>query len=183
MTIRYQHAETIRTAPERAFAAIDDLPLTAQWLPPCVSLEKISAGPNVPGDKLRYVYKQGGKQSEMAGEIIARTPGERLHTKYYDRQFTVSVDLRVAAAPEGALTTHIIEITPRTFLAKLMSPLIRLGLGKQTRTAAANLKELLESAPHRPHQVPRRKAPAKPAHRQRRRHVAGVPPGDEARPK
>jgi carbon monoxide dehydrogenase subunit G len=145
MPIRYEHAEIIHTTPERAFAAMDDLPLTAKWLPPCVSLEKIGSGPNAVGDKLHYVYKQGGRTGEMAGEILARTPGERLHCKYFDSTFDVSVDLRVAAAPEGAVTTHIIEITPKKFLAKLMSPLIRLGLGKQTRQAAANLKKLLES--------------------------------------
>jgi Polyketide cyclase / dehydrase and lipid transport len=145
MPIRYEHAETVRTSPARAFAAIDDLPLTAKWLPPCVSLEKVSSGPNAPGDKLRYVYKQGGKTGEMPGEIVARTAGERLHCKYFDGVFVVSVDLRVAAASEGALTTHVIEITPTRFLAKLMSPLIRLGLGKQTRQAATNLKKLLES--------------------------------------
>jgi hypothetical protein len=145
MAIRCQHVETIRATPERTFAVIDDLPLTAKWLPPCVSLEKVGSGPNAPGDKLRYVYKQGGKTAEMAGEIVARTPGERLHCKYFDSMFEVSVDLRVAAAPDGAVTTHIIEITPKRFMAKLMSPLIRLGLGKQTREAAANLKKLLES--------------------------------------
>jgi hypothetical protein len=145
MPIRYEHAETVRTSPDRAFAAIDDLPLTTKWLPPCVSLEKIGSGPNAPGDKLRYVYKQGSHTAEMAGEIVERTPGERLHCKYFDHMFDVSVDLRVAAASEGALTTHIIEVTPKTFLAKLMSPMIRLGVGKQTREAAANLKKLLES--------------------------------------
>ena len=31
------------------------------------------------------------------------------------------------------------------FVSKLMSPLIRLGVAKQTREAAANLKKLLES--------------------------------------
>jgi uncharacterized protein YndB with AHSA1/START domain len=145
MPIRCEHTETIRATPERVFAAVDNLPLTAKWLPPCVSLEKIGDGPNAPGDKLRYVFKQGGKESEMAGEILARTAPERLHCKYHDRMFEVSVELRVAAAPDGALTTHIIEITPKTFLCRLMSPLIRLGLGKQTRAAAANLKALLES--------------------------------------
>jgi Polyketide cyclase / dehydrase and lipid transport len=145
MPIRYEHAETVRTTPERAFAAIDDLPLTAKWLPPCVSLEKVGSGPNAPGDKLRYVYKQGGKTAEMAGEIIARTPAERLYCKYHDAMFDVAVDLRVAPAPEGAVTTHMIEITPKKFFAKLMSPVIRLGVGKQTRAAAANLKKLLES--------------------------------------
>ena len=146
MPIRYQHTETIRTTPERAFAAIDDLPLTAKWLPPCVSLEKVGSGPNAPGDKLRYVYKQGGRQGEMAGEILVRTPGERLHCKYVDSAFEVSVDMRLAGAPDGVLTTHRIEITPKTVFGRLMGPLIRLGLGKQTREAAANLKNLLEAS-------------------------------------
>jgi hypothetical protein len=145
MPIRYEHVEQVRTTPEHAFAAIDNLPLTAKWLPPCVSLEKVGAGPNAPGDRLRYVYKQGGREGEMDGEILVRTPGERLHCKYFDRAFDVSVDLRVAAAPDGVLTTHIIEITPKTWTGKLMSPLIRLGLGKQTREAAANLRKLLEA--------------------------------------
>jgi hypothetical protein len=147
MPIRYQHVETVATSPERAFAAIDDLPLTAKWLPPCVSLSKIGDGPNAPGDKLRYVYRQGGRQAEMEGEILERIPGQRLHCLYTDRAVDVSVDLRVAAAPGGAVTTHIIEITPKLLLMKLMSPLIRLGLRKQTRDAAANLKSLLETPP------------------------------------
>lgn len=145
MSIRYEHAETIRTTPERAFAAIDDLALTAKWLPPCVNLKKVGTGPNLPGDKLRYVYKQGGKTAEMDGEIRTRIVNERLHCEYFDHMFNVSVDLRVAPAADGAVTTHIIEITPKTLVAKLMSPLIRLGIRKQTREAAANLKKLLES--------------------------------------
>ena len=144
MSIRYQHAQTVRSTPERAFEVIDDLPLTARWLPPCMTLEKIGSGPNAIGDRLRYVYKQGGKKGEMSGEIVERTPGEHLHCRYFDRMFEVSVDLRVALAPAGALITHIIEITPRSFTGKLMSPLIRLGLRKQTLEAAANLKKLLE---------------------------------------
>jgi uncharacterized protein YndB with AHSA1/START domain len=144
MPIRCEHTETIHATPGRVFAVIDDLPQTALWLPPCVSLTKVGEGPNAPGDTLRYVYKQGGKQAEMVGEIVDRTPGERLHARYTDRMFEVSVDLRVAAAPDGTLSTHVIEITPKHFIGKLMSPLIRRGLGKQTRTAAANLKKLLE---------------------------------------
>jgi hypothetical protein len=146
MPIRYQHVESVRTTPDRAFAAIDNLALTPKWLPPCVSLEKLGSGPNAAGDKLRYVYKQGGRQGEMEGEILVRTPGERLYCKYVDSMFDVSVDLRVSGAREGVLTTHIIEVTPRTFMGKLMWPLIRLGLGKQTREAATNLRKLLEAA-------------------------------------
>ena len=145
MAIRYEHCETIRTTADRAFAMIDDLPQTSKWLPPCVSLEKTESGPNAVGDKLNYVFKQGGKTARMDGEIIDRIPGERLHCKYFDNMFDVSVDLRVASSAEGALTTHVVEITPKTFFGKLLTPLIRLGLRKQTRDAAANLKKLLES--------------------------------------
>jgi hypothetical protein len=145
MSIRVQHTVTVATSPERAFAVIDDLPLTAKWLPPCVSLEKVGSGPNAPGDKLRYVYKQGRRQAEMAGEILTRSPGQRLHCKYCDNYFDVFVDLRVAQAPGGALTTHIIEITPKTLFGRLMGPVIRLGVGRQTRNAANNLKKLLEA--------------------------------------
>lgn len=145
MSIRCEHAETVRVTPERAFAVIDDLALTAKWLPPCVSLEKVGAGPNEVGDKLRYVYRHGGRTAEMAGEIVARAPGSRLHCRYFDSTFEVSVDLLVSAAAGGALTTHIIEITPKRFLARLFSPLIRVGLEKQTREAAAGLKRLLET--------------------------------------
>ena len=146
MAIRHEQTETVLASPERVFAAIDDLPLTALWLPGCVSLEKIGLGPNAPGDKLCYVYSQGGKTGEMMGEIVARTPGERLHCQYHDTMFDVSVDLRVAAAPGGARTIHILEITPKQFAGKLMSPLIRLGVAKRAREAASNLKRLLENS-------------------------------------
>jgi uncharacterized protein YndB with AHSA1/START domain len=159
MPIHYQHTETVATTPERAFAAIDDLPQTAQWLPAGISLEKVCAGPNPPGDKLRYVYEQGGRQGDMQGEILARVPRERLHCKYTDQSFDVSVDLRVAAAPGGVLMTHIIDITPKALMGKLMWPLIRLGLRKQTRDAAANLKKLLEAAPRSIAPSPRSPSP------------------------
>jgi len=144
MTIRYQHVAHIAATPERVFAVIDDLPATAKWLPPCVSLTKVGAGTNAPGDKLRYVFRQGGRESEMEGRILDRVPGHRLHCQYGDAAFDVSVDLRVAPAAGGTQTTHIIEISPKTLLGRFMSPLIRLGLGKQTRDAATNLKKLVE---------------------------------------
>jgi carbon monoxide dehydrogenase subunit G len=146
MPVHFEHAEQVATTPERAFALIDDLPQTAKWLPPCVSLEKIGSGPNAVGDRLKYVFKLGGRQQQMSGVITDRVPGARLHYTYRDTQFDVSVDLRVAPAPGGAMTTHIIDITPKSFMGRLMSPLIRLGVRKQTKEAAANLKRLLEAA-------------------------------------
>lgn len=144
MSIRYEHIERVAVSPAQAFAAIDNLPLTAQWLPPCVSLAKVGSGPNRKGDKLHYVFRQGGRQSEMSGEIMERVEGQRLFNVYRDASFEVAVDLRVAPAEGGSQMTHIIEIVPKTFFGRLMSPLIRLGLKKQTQEAAGGLKRLLE---------------------------------------
>ena len=146
MPVRCEVTETVLVPPSRAFQAIDDLPLTAKWLPPCVSLEKVGEGPNAPGDTLRYVFREGRKQAEMAGTIVDRVDGERLFCRYGDRSYDVSVDLRVAPAAGGTRMTHAIEIAPKTFLGRLMQPIIRLALGSQTRAAATNLKKLLEAA-------------------------------------
>ena len=148
MPIEYQHAEPARTTPERAFAAIDDLPLTAKWLPDCVSLEKLDPGPTAVGHRLRYVYRQGGKEGEMAGEVVARVPGERLHCMYRDAMFDVSVDMRIERTAEGVVMHHLMAITPKSLAGRLMSPLISLGIGKRTRAAAANLRQLIEADTH-----------------------------------
>ena len=83
----------------------------------------------------------------MTGEIVARDPGRRLHCRYSDRMFDVSVDLGVEAEEGETITTHTIAITPKTLLGRLMSPLIRMGLKRQTLEAASNLRRLLESQP------------------------------------
>jgi len=145
MTVSYQHEVIIHRMPAEVFAVIDDLPQTAKWLPPCVSLEKVGDGPSAEGDALHYVYRQGSKTAEMAGRILARQQDARLHCLYSDAMFDVSVDLQVATHAEGTLSSHQITMTPKTLFGRLLQPLIRLGLGKQTRDAATNLKTLLES--------------------------------------
>jgi hypothetical protein len=81
----------------------------------------------------------------MEGEILIREPNRRLMCRYADKTFQVDVDFRVSPAAEGAQLTHLIEITPKTWLVRMMAPLIRMGLPKQTREAMEGLKRVLES--------------------------------------
>jgi len=145
MPICVTHREPVRASREAAFSLIDDLPRTAEWLPPCVSLRKLGSGPNAVGDQLRYTFIQGGRESEMTGVIVAREPGRLLHCRYSDRMFDVSVDLGVETVQGQTVMVHTVAITPKTLLGRLMSPLIRLGLKRQTREAASHLRRLLES--------------------------------------
>ena len=48
MPIRYQHVETVATTPDRAFAAIDDLPLTANGSPRASACRRSATGRTPP---------------------------------------------------------------------------------------------------------------------------------------
>ena len=145
MSISCEHSVDVKASVEKAFALLDDLPQTPKWLEPCTSIQKLSPGPNAVGDKLKYDYKQGGRAGTMDGEILTRMPNREISCRYFDSMMDVVVDLRVSPTPEGSRLTHIITITPKTFMAKMMTPLIRGALPKQTREAMESLKAMLES--------------------------------------
>ena len=147
MAIHFEHAIDVPREPARAFAVLDDVAQTPKWLARCTGIEKVTPGPNAVGTKLRYAYRDGGRTGVMDGEITARAPNERLTCKYRDAMMDVTVDFRVTKTAEGARLVHAIDIAPRTFFAKLLSPLIRRQLPKQTVLAMESLRALLEAQP------------------------------------
>ena len=144
MSIRFEHAVDVVQEPGLAFAILDDVSLTPKWLARCVGIEKLTPGPNAVGTKLRYSYREGGRTGVMDGEITARVPHERLTFRYQDKMMGVTVDFRVSRTAAGCRVVHAIEITPKTFFGRLMSPLIRRQLPKQTITAMEALRALVE---------------------------------------
>ncbi|MEJ7596144.1 MAG: SRPBCC family protein [Planctomycetaceae bacterium] len=145
MAIHYEYSVEVNSSPEQAFAVIDDLARTPEWLCVCVSLEKLIPGPNKVGDKLKYTFKQGKRIGVMDGEITARIPVEKLTYQFDDKMFQVVIDFNISPTSVGAKMTHLITITTKTFAAKLMAPLIRLGVPKQTKDAMHALKAILDS--------------------------------------
>jgi uncharacterized protein YndB with AHSA1/START domain len=144
MVIRFEHSVDVARGPDKAFALLDDFAQTPKWLERCAELTPVTSGPHAEGTKLRYRYQEGGRTGTMDGEITERIPNERLTMRYADKMMEVVVDFRIAKTDGGARLTHAIDITPRTFVAGLMSPLIRRQLPKQTVTAMECLKALLE---------------------------------------
>ena len=145
MSISCEHSVDVSCSPEQAFALLDDLPRTSEWLGPCTAIEKLTAEPNAVGQKMKYHYEQGGQKGVMDGTILARVPNEKLTCEYYDKMMQVVVDFNVSRLPSGSRLKHVITITPKTFFSKLMTPLIRMSLPKQTHQAMAALKSILES--------------------------------------
>lgn len=146
MPIRCEHSVEVKASPERAFSLLDDLPQTPKWLESCTAIEKLSSGPNSVGDKLKYAYKQDGRAGTMQGEILTREPNNQLVCRYLDAMMEVVVDFRISSAPGGARLTHVITVTPLTFMGKMMAPVIGMALPKQTRKAMESLKAILDTA-------------------------------------
>ncbi|HEY4329389.1 MAG TPA: SRPBCC family protein [Phycisphaerae bacterium] len=144
MAIEFEHAIDLKAEPARVFALLDDLPQTPKWLASCVAIEKLTPGPNVVGDKLKYSYKESGRQGVMDGVIEARSTNQRLLVHYWDKMMDVTVEyLLAASAGGGTRLVHKIAITPKTFMAKMFTPMIRKGLPKQTTAAMESLRKLL----------------------------------------
>lgn len=144
MAIVFEHAIDVPQAPARVFAVLDDFSVLPKWLKPCTGLAKQGTGPNKTGDRLRYAYVQGRRHGVMDGIIVARDEDRRLCCKYYDRMYQVVVDFRVSAREDGGShLVHHIEITPNAFMAKLMAPLIKGALPRQTRESLECLRALL----------------------------------------
>ena len=147
MSIQFEYSINVPQPQNQVFALLDDVSQTPKWLARCTGIEKLTPGEYAVGSKLRYSYKEPGHAGKMDGEITVRTPSERLTYHYWDKMMDVVVDFRMAAKDSGTCLTHAIEITPKTFFAKLVSGMIRKQLPNQTITAMESLKKLLASQP------------------------------------
>ena len=145
MAIVFEHGIDLPQSPNQVYTLLDDYTKAPLWLKRCEGLGKQSAGPSKVGDKLRYAYCQGGKHGLMDGVIVALEEDRLLSYKYYDKMMMVNVDFRMEATPTGTHLVHRIEIKPHSFLAKLMTPLWRMKLPKETVATMESLRKLLAS--------------------------------------
>lgn len=126
------------------FRVVDDFTQAPCWLTSCVELVQVSTGPRANGTLLQYAFDQGGRRSKMSGVLVSYEKGRRIEMKFDDSKFEVSVTLLIDQADGAAFVTHAIAITPKTFLTRLMSPMIRAGNRQQVETNCRRLKELVE---------------------------------------
>jgi hypothetical protein len=145
MAVAFEHSIDLACPPSTPFAILDDVSKTPSWLARCTGIEMLTPGPLAVGTKLKYSYKDGGRSGQMDGELVERIADEALSFRYWDAMFDVSVKFRMSKTPSGTRLTHTIEMTPKTFLCRLMQPLIRGQLPKQTIAAMEKLRGLVET--------------------------------------
>jgi uncharacterized protein YndB with AHSA1/START domain len=142
--IESQSSIEIAKPAEAVFAFVDDTSHAPRWLQECVEVKQTSPGPKGVGSRLHYVHRQGGKRAEMDGSVTAYERDRRLGMSFGDPMLDVAIDFQFAPTAGGTRVTHSCVITPKTFLAKLMTPMIRGANHKQVAGNLARLKQALE---------------------------------------
>lgn len=94
---------------------------------------------------MRYHYKDGRRTGEMAGTVTAFESGRHLTMVFTDSMMTVSVDFVTAegSAPGTTRLTHNIDIATKG-IGKLLTPMIKRSLPRQTLSAMTQVKALAE---------------------------------------
>ena len=143
----FSHTLQVAAAPEAVYAIIDDTERTPEWLSRCTRIDNLGAGPNAVGTPLRYHYKDGRRTGEMDGRITRHEDGRRFAMNFVDKLMDVTVDFETApgADPSSTRLTHTVDIRTRG-VGKLLTPLIKRSLPKQTTGAMEKLKTLAERA-------------------------------------
>jgi carbon monoxide dehydrogenase subunit G len=130
---------------DAVFAFLDDPDKAPTWLGRCVKLERVGDARGK-GAKLKYTYKDPGRTGTMDGEVTAWEKDRLLELHYVDKMMEVSIKFELE--PAGGSTTkvhHAVEIQPRGFFMKLMSPMIRSATRKQITKDTAKLRSILEA--------------------------------------
>jgi uncharacterized protein YndB with AHSA1/START domain len=142
--IRSEETITIARPPADVFRFLDDEANTPKWMSRCVWLKRVTAGDAGLGTKLRYAYKEPGRQGEMDGEITVYEPDRRLTLRFHDDALVVTVAFELSASGAGTEVRQRVEVEPKTVMMKLMTPVIRGAVRAQTKEEIRGLKREME---------------------------------------
>ena len=137
-----QHAFLPRD-PAQVFRVIDDFSSTHQWLNRCIRLQRQGEGENRVGDPLKFFYRGVARDGVMAGVIVSRRPLENLSCEYIASRFKVLVDFSMRPHGSGTYLTHTVDVTARSPLARLATPLIRHAVSRHVGDAMTELRAYL----------------------------------------
>lgn len=143
--IRVEKQIDVARPPAQVFAFLDDIQQTPKWLQRCTHIEQTTPGPKAVGTRLRYSYQDQGRSGTMEGVVSEYEKDRRLAMAFTDPMMDVRVGFRVEPAPGGSRIVHEVEIEPRNFVAKMMTPMISSMTRKQIDSDTEKLKQMLES--------------------------------------
>ena len=139
----------IARPPREVFSYLAQVEKTPQWLLPCVRVELRSPEPRGVGTQLHYVYRERGREHDMAGEVTAWEPDRWLAFRYVDKFHVLVLEFRLIPESGGVATRleHRLGFEPHRLLATLLWPIFRLALLQRWPRNLTRLSGLLAALP------------------------------------
>jgi carbon monoxide dehydrogenase subunit G len=127
------------------FAFVDDVRNAPRWLGRCAGLVQTSTGEKGVGTTLQYTFREGAGTGTMRGAVAEYERDRRLAMRFTDTMFDVGVSFAFEPLGTGTRIAHAVEIRPKGFVGKLMTPIIRSATRQQIDRDTHKLRELLQA--------------------------------------
>lgn len=144
MPFNFEYAIEVPGEPARVFAILDDVARTPQWFSRCTAAEKLDPGANAVGTRLRYAILQRGTMTgTMEGSVVAHARDQHIAFRLTDRTFDITIDFQLAPIGSGTRVVHRMDLVPRSFVGKLLLPIVRKVIPNQVAVDMAKLRDLV----------------------------------------
>lgn len=140
-------ASTWIAAPQsEVFACASDLANAGRWLTGVKNIEMLTTGPMAVGTKWRETRVLGGRESTEEMTVSAFHPPRSYTVKCDSHGANFTSVLMCEPDRGGTIVSMDMQIRPVSFVAKLMSPLMRMMAGKLRKCLSQDLADLKRAA-------------------------------------
>ena len=142
--MRQEHSVTIARPREEVFDFVRDVQQVSSWVPEVVSVDYVGEQTEGVGTKYKQVIREGRRQTEYDGEVVAYERPSRSRVVCRGGGFELFMEYRMDEVPGGTEVTMQCEV-PLRGAVKLLTPLIWMVNRHQLRKQTAALKSVLEA--------------------------------------
>ena len=139
---KIERTVTVKKSLDEVWAYLTDFTNTEEWDPPTVSTARISGDGGV-GTVYRNVSKILGREVEIEYTVVALEPKSEFRLRGTTSSMEMLDTIRFVESPDAVTVTYTAEFDPQG-AAKLVEPLMPLGLKKLGDDAAERMQKVLE---------------------------------------
>lgn len=136
----------IDAPPEEVFQLASNFNDCDTWLSGVTKTEMLTPGPVGEGTRFRETRRAGGREAIEEMEVTAFEPPRSYALQCSSHGTRYTSVLMFEADREGTIVSMDMQIRPESFIAKLMSPVMRMMSGRIQKHLAHDLEDLKVAA-------------------------------------
>lgn len=140
---------TINASPEQVWDKLMNPDNLKHWLTGFISIEHISGTPGNAGSISILKFKERRKEVEITETVVISNPCEHYDYGFRMENAEFSSDTNIRLVSFGTKTDLIqtVQLSPNSFILKLLMPLLKGSFERRTQTELMKLKSFIETNP------------------------------------